>query len=315
MGNLSGGDASWGSSGGGFGSAFGGAPSGGPNNGAQMVMAPGVTYGIESFDISIGFNDQTPNVESTLDWKNIHVVGIAVSGEKSIKGIPVIYEAFYGMMREGKGKFIDRDYSGNNKTLLWSETVGKVVGSAIDGSLGAPLLKESGFRFLAGALFTQRDYEMRDNKQTQANDLNRLAHPLPRPAGPVAAVGTVFQGKNGTYKVQIFGPWIGGDMELELAKGIKFNGALKGVYGFYKAKGVWPTYSFQDTSKAYGAHAKLGVTADVYRGIEMFANVGMKYYKIKKGSVKTKSGAIYIDYFRGGTFKSYMASLGGKVPF
>jgi hypothetical protein len=283
-----------------------------PSKKPTMVMNPGVTYGKETFDIGIGFSNQTPNTISTLEWKNIHVVGGTVSGESDIKGYPVIYEAFYGMMREGKGKFIDKDYAGNNKTALWSESHGKVVGNAIDASLGTALLKEGGFRALVGALFTQRDYEMRDNTQIISNQPNWNTLTItPRPAAP-AAVGTVFKGKNGTYKMKIYGPWVGGDMMFELMEGFGFNASLKGIYGFFKASGVWPSHSFEDRSKAYGVHAKIGLNSELY-GVDFFANIGMKYYKVKKGDVKVKNGNLLINYFQGGTFKSYMASVGGKI--
>jgi len=44
----------------------------------------------------------------------------------------------------------------------------------------------------------------------------------------------------------------------------------------------------------------------------MSADVGMKYFKIKRGSVKTNQQTLG-GYFRGGTFKSYSAALGGTV--
>ena len=300
-------------SGGGIGSlssSLGAPPTGAQSN---MIMSPGVTYAIESFDASIGYKDQTPNVLSTLDWKKYHVMGATLSGEAPAGTIPIIYEGFFGVIRKNKGSFIDRDYAGNDKTLLWSETVGQITGKALDGSLAVALLKEGGFRALVGGIYTKRDYEMRESRQTQSTPANYLILD-PANTNPPGAVGTVYAGKNGTYTFQIYGPWVGGDMKLNVMKDVTIRAMVKAVYGFYRAKGVWPSKSFEDKSKAYGGQGKLGFDLSVIDGMDMFIDLGLKYYKVKRGSVKTKSGTS-IDFFRGGVFKSYSASVGGNIKF
>jgi|AntRauTorcE11897_2_1112592.scaffolds.fasta_scaffold18862_2 hypothetical protein len=299
---------------GGFGSSSSGIMGGmfgssGPQKKPKVVMKPAVRYAIENFDIGIGYKNGTPNVVSTLDWKNIHVMGGGLSGEAEAMGIPVIYEVFYGVLRK-KGKMVDRDYSGSNKTLMWSESQSKVVGSALDGSVGAAFLDVDQFRALAGAFYTSRDYEMRDTKQTVSSQANYNI--FPNDGANVPAVGTIYSGKRGTYKMKIYGPWVGGDMNLEISSSVKGQGLLKLMYGWFKGNGKWPSHSFRDSSNTYGGEAKVGVTAQLTQTFNMSADIGMKYFKIKRGSAKTNQQTLG-DYFRGGTFKSYSAALGGTV--
>tara|TARA_B000000565_G_scaffold255597_1_gene236714 strand:+ start:12536 stop:13462 length:927 start_codon:yes stop_codon:yes gene_type:complete len=302
---------------GGFGSGPSGAPSNFFGTGAQgqkskVIMKPAVRYAIEKFDVAIGHKTITPDVLSTLDWKNVHVVGGSVSGELEAAGTPIIYDVFYGVMR--KGKMIDRDYGGNNKTLLWSESETKVVGSAMDGSAGASFMDMGGFRALAGGFYLSREYEMKDLVQLQSNlaNFNALPANVRNSVAPPLAVGATLNGKRGKYNVKIYGPWIGGDMNLEIGSGVKGQGLLKLMYGWYRAKGTWPDHSFKDSSKAYGGEATAGITAQLTQKFNVSADVGIKYFKVKNGSLKIAQSNVF-DAFRGGSFKSYSVSLGGNV--
>ena len=302
---------------GGFGSGPSGAPSNFFGTGAQgqkskVIMKPAVRYAIEKFDNAIGHKNSTPNYFSTLDWKNVHVVGGSVSGELEAAGLPIIYDVFYGVMR--KGKMIDRDYAGNDKTLQWSESETKVVGSAMDGSVGAALLDMGGFRGLAGGFYLSREYEMKDLVQLQSSvaNYNQLPQDIRNIVAQPLAAGQTISGKRGKYNMKIYGPWIGGDMNLEISNGIKGQGLLKLMYGWYRAKGTWPDHSFKDSSKAYGGEATVGMSAQLTKKFNVSADVGIKYFKIKNGSVKVAETRV-ADFFRGGSFKSYSVSLGGNV--
>lgn len=295
---------------------MGGSSRGVKVGGKNVVLEPSVSYSMDSFENTIGYDDgNSPDVVSALSWEKMMVVRGNLKGKFQTGKLVVMLDGSYGHI--AKGDFMDDDYGGNGRTLLWSQSKSKISGSLMDGFLGLGWRVSVAFTPMIGGFYSQQSLTMTETTQIKSSQANlntfRSKYPsLPVPQS-VPAVGAKFSHKP-TYKATMFGPWVGGDMNMQISQGLSLVGDLRLMYAFYKAEGKWPTYTYKDTAKGYGAQAALGVGYDATQSLSLNLKIGGRYMVLNRGDVKIGSQVLK-NYFRGATSKSVMLSLGGKYAF
>ena len=210
---------------------------------------------------------------------------------------------------------MDDDYAGDDQTLLWSKSKSKITGSMMDAVAGIGWKAGNTFTPMVGGFYSRKSLKMKNPIQTASSAGNNETFIAKQtlfsgliPPPPV--LGAVTQTTAPTYTIDIFGPWVGGEMDLKLSNSFHILGELRTLYFWYKAEGKWPLFNYKDDAKGYGFVGSIGIEYPFTPKASMTAKIGGSYLKIDNGKYRQENATLPKFH---GLVKNLSVSLGAHI--
>lgn len=247
-------------------------------------------YRNDSFLFTIPGSNNTPNIISELEWRNLHSIEIQGNFRWTLPS-HFHFKAGAGFAYAADGDNRDSDYYGDNKTLEFSRSYADSDGSTFfDGSLGFGYrtrlpMKQEGVQLylapMAGYSFHGQKLRMRNGVQTIPD------------TGP-------FPGLNSFYEATWEGPWIGVDAEWDYLHRHRILASLEFHWADFEAEANWNLRSDLDhpvsfRQQASGKGCMVSISYAFTPTPKWEWLVGIIYKKLETGSGSR------IHYLAGGT--------------
>jgi outer membrane protein Pom len=174
-----------------------------------------------------------PNVLSELEWTELGVVQLGLSGDFVLeRHLWLGASLTTGSIQSGANR--DSDYLGDNRTLEFSRSEnGANDGDVLDADLGIGyMFRQKSYDLVVnvGYAATRQDLRLVNGVQVVSNEAV-FGEPLP-PLGP-------FDGLDSSYEARWQGPWIGGEARVPLGERSRLLGRLRLHRADYQAEANW----------------------------------------------------------------------------
>lgn len=265
-------------------------------------------FRLESYELSLINNDETPNILSHVSWNRLRIFEHALGLH-----IPLENIALHADLRVGRildGSFLDSDYDGNNRTLEFSRATSNISGNcyALSAHIELPkkLDNKNTVSFLVGYDFDQSSY---DGK-------NLVSH--------IPNKGLIYQGDVTSFRTQLHGPWVGLKHQIELNKKWSFYSQVKAHLKLLYANADWKLRndfkhpkSFENYGAGWGLSGMIGLTYQASDKSSFFAEIDAQQSIIRGGSdiVHKTYGTFQNTYNVDTKKKSLGLRLGFKFRF
>jgi hypothetical protein len=189
-------------------------------------------YRLDQFDWNIAGNlaGQNPNVLSELDWKDLKIWQIGVTGKLAVGNDTADYLTYirgsldYGWITDGTVR--DSDYHGNNRTLEFSRSLNAAEDDdVLDGSIGLGFEKKywqnrCTLGWLGGYSYHEQNLRLTDGVQ------------LFPAYSPIIGLDSTFESK-------WFGPFAGIDLELRPFQQFSLLGSIEYHWVNFEGRANW----------------------------------------------------------------------------
>ncbi|MFC1843299.1 hypothetical protein ACFLZ5_00735 [Thermodesulfobacteriota bacterium] len=259
---------------------------------------------------------QYVNVLSELDWKDIEIWQIGVSGKVSIGNNTASYNTYirssldYGWISDGTVR--DSDYNSNNRTDEYSRSISATEDDdMLDFSIGLGFEKKYWqdrltLGFLGGYSYHEQNLRLTNGVQVIPD------------AGP-------FAGLNSTYASKWQGPFAGIDLELHPSPRFSLLGSIEYHWSDYEAEADWnlktnwahPVSFRHDTDEADGLIATLRGNYLFNKDWSLDLILVYRDFSAKEGLVRTflAGGTTVITKFNEANWQSSAFTLGFTYNF
>lgn len=249
----------------------------------EVTLGASVGYREDSLDWNISGGHHGPNILSELEWRNLRMAQIGISGNVVTWGCWVIKgEADYAKFFTGRTQ--DSDYLKNDRHGEISRfdcNANKGEAFDISGGLGFnycwPWEAEFMFTPLIGYSLHEQHLRMFDGDVSVFNGRSVNAH---------------LRNLHSNYRTHWFGPWAGLDLAYAYSCNLEFNASLEYHWLYYRATGHWNLREefyddFQHTSNGSGILGSFGGTYCLGEGWKTGLNIVYLNFRGRGGRDRT----------------------------